>query len=452
MSRKLQFVIKQGDMRKLRRSRRPENTVNKTDSPRVNVVFREFHLENGLVVILRKDNSVPVVSVDVCYHVGSKNERKRKTGFAHLFEHLMFEGSEHVAKGEFDHYISLAGGYDNAYTTEDVTNYYEVLPSNQLPLALWLESDRMLKFSVTDEGLSTQREVVKEEKRWRVDNRPYGDASEKLQSLIFPVGQYHWPVIGSMDDLNAASMDDVRRFYETYYTPENAVLVVSGNIDEVGTEKLVRKYFSDIPRGAGTLPGVVFEDKVLDHPAEETLHGPVPAPAIFVAYKTPPEGSREYYELSQAAKVLSDGNSSRLYKRLVYDRQAVSDFDVSVEGLEKAGIFTFSAFVAPGHSVAEVMEMFDEEVERIKRSLVKPYEFEKARNSTVSSYVGRLSTNGGVADALAHYHTIFGDAGVINSEVERELSVTRESVKRACGDILDENKRIVLSYLPVETE
>ena len=418
--------------------------------PTVHVKFREFRLENGLCVILRVDRSVPVVAVDVCYHVGSKNEKKGKTGFAHLFEHLMFEGSEHVLKGEFDHYISLAGGYNNAYTTEDVTNYYEVLPSSQLALALWLESDRMLKFTVTEEALTTQREVVKEEKRWRIDNRPYGDASEKLQELIFPIGQYHWPVIGSMDDLNAAGMDDVRHFYETYYTPDNAVLVVSGDIDEAEAEKLVRKYFTDIPRAKVLVPPVQFEDISLTKSVEKTLRGNVPAPAVLLAYKIPPEGSPEYYQLSQAAKILSDGNSSRLYKRLLYESQAASEFDVSIEGMEKAGVFLFSAFLAPGHTTEEVLAIFDEEIQRLKRSLVKPYEFEKARNSTLSSYVSRLSTNSGVADALAHYQTIFEDAGLINSEVERELSVTREGVKRASGDLLDQDRRVVLTYFPSE--
>lgn len=439
-------------MAKLRRGTRTEKTLKTTSRLTVNVAFREFCLDNGLTVILRKDNSVPVVAVDVCYHVGSKNEREGKTGFAHLFEHLMFEGSEHVSKGEFDRYISLAGGYNNAYTTEDVTNYYEVLPSSQLPLALWLESDRMLKFTVTEEALTTQREVVKEEKRWRIDNRPYGDASERLQNLIFPVGQYHWPVIGSMDDLNAAGMEDVRKFYETYYTPDNAVLVVSGNIDEAAAEKEVRKYFSGIPRAVNPLSPVAFEDRALDETVTETIRGNVPAPAVFAAYKTPPEGSSEYYELTQVAKILSDGNSSRLYKRLVYERQAVSEFDVSIEGLEDSGVFLFSAFVSPGHSIDEVLAIFDEEVEGLKRSLVKRYEFEKAQNSTLSSYVGRLSTNSGVADALAHYRTVFGDAGVINSEVERELSVTRESIKRAAEEILEEGKRVVLSYLPAEAD
>ncbi|MCL5021145.1 MAG: insulinase family protein [Bacteroidetes bacterium] len=419
-----------------------------TGRPQVNVRFRQFRLDNGLTAILRKDDSVPVVAVDVCYHVGSKNEKSGKTGFAHLFEHLMFEGSEHVGKGEFDRYISLAGGYNNAYTTEDLTNYYEVLPSNQLPLALWLESDRMLKFSVTEEAFSTQREVVKEEKRWRVDNRPYGDISEKLQGLIFPVGQYHWPVIGSMEDLNAAGMNDVKEFYESHYTPDNAVLVISGSIDEAETETLVRRYFSDIPSGAKPRPKVAFEDKALDREIRETLRGNVPAPAVFAAYKMPAEGSDEYYELSQAAKILSDGNSSRLYKRLLYNIQAVSEFDVSVEGMEKAGVFLFSAFIAPGHSIDEVLSIFDEEIDRLKKSLVTPYEFEKAQNSTLSSYIGRLSTNSGITDALGHYHAIFNDPGMINSEVERELSVTRESVRRAAGEMLDERKRVVVSYIP----
>lgn len=415
---------------------------------KVNVEFKQFMLENGLTVILRKDNSVPVVAVDVCYHVGSKNEKEGKTGFAHLFEHLMFEGSEHVKRGEFDRYISLAGGHNNAYTTEDVTNYYEVLPSSQLPLALWLESDRMLKFHVTEEALSTQRQVVKEEKRWRVDNRPYGDASEKIQRLVFPVGQYHWPVIGSMEDLDAANMRDVRSFYEQYYRPNNAVLVISGDINFKDATSLARNYFSDIPPSAKPIPRVPFEDKKHGREIVESLHGDVPSPAVFVAYKVPPEGSREYYALNQIGKVLSDGNSSRLYKRLMYETQTVSDFDVTIEGMEEASVFMFSAFVSPDHSEEEVLKIFDEEISKLRDSTVTDYEFKKTRNATLSEYVGRLSRNNGVADALAHYHTFFNDPGMINSEVNRELSVTPKMMKEVAREFLREAARVVVRYYP----
>jgi predicted Zn-dependent peptidase len=360
----------------------------------------------------------------------------------------MFEGSEHVKKGAFDKYISLAGGYNNAYTTEDLTNYFEVLPSNQLSLALWLESDRMLKFSVTEKALSTQREVVKEEKRWRIDNRPYGDASERMQNLVFPVGQYHWPVIGSMEDLNAANMMDVRRFYEQYYCPNNAVLVVSGNIEFKNVENLVSKYFGDLPPSRYVVEPILFADEEIVSERIEVMHGNVPSPGVFVAYKIPPEGSPEYYALSQLAKVLSDGNSSRLYKRLVYEAQAVSDFDVLIEGMEKAGVFMFSAFVAPGHSEAEVLEIFDDEVGRLQHSPVSQYEFRKAQNTTISSYVGRLSTNGGVADALAHYYTFFNNPDMINSEVDRELAATTSMIREVAVALLDRKKRIVLRYMP----
>ena len=415
---------------------------------KVNVDFEEYSLDNGLAVILRKDQSMPVVAVDVCYHVGSKNEKVGKTGFAHLFEHLMFEGSENVKKGAFDKYISLAGGYNNAYTTEDVTNYYEVLPSNQLPLAIWLESDRMLKFTVTEDALSTQKEVVKEEKRWRIDNRPYGDASEKIQNLVFPIGQYNWPVIGSMKDLDAASMTDVREFYERYYCPNNAVLVISGDFDLKLTKELVEKYFADIPPSRHGLPQLHFEDSKRRSEHVEVMHGDIPSPGLFVAYKVPPEGSAEYYVFSQIGKVLSDGHSSRLYKRLVYETQSVSDYDISIEGLEKAGVFMFSAFAAPGHTEKEVLDIFDEEMEKFKDSTITDYEFDKAQNTTLSSYVGRLSTNGGVSDALAHYYTFFRNAGLINSEVERELEVTTDAMREVAKKFLKRNERVVLTYLP----
>jgi len=415
---------------------------------RVNVPFDSFTLSNGLTVILRKESSIPVVAVDVAYHVGSKNELRGRTGLAHLFEHLMFEGSANVKKGEFDTYISLAGGYNNAYTTEDVTNYYEVLPSNQLPLALWLESDRMLKFAATVEALTTQREVVKEEKRWRVDNRPYGDATEKLQEMVFPVGQYNWPVIGSMADLDSARLNDLKDFFELHYRPDNAVLVISGDIDLRKTKKLASKYFEDIPAGSKPLSLVDFDDLPISSEKHLAVSGKVPSPAVFVAYKAPPEGSAEYYALSQLSKVLSDGNSSRLYKKLLYEKQTVSEFDASIDGMEESSVFIFSAFVSSGHSIEEVVEIFDSEIKKLQNSRVSDREFRKARNSSLSSYVGKLSTNSGVADALAHYHTFFGDPGMISSEVERELGVTRDSMLRTAVEILDKNKRAVLSYLP----
>ncbi len=414
---------------------------------KVSVQFKQFELDNGLMVLLRKDNTVPVVAVDVCYHVGSKNEKSGKTGFAHLFEHLMFEGSEHVRKGEFDKYISLAGGYNNAYTTEDITNYYEVVPSNQLALALWLESDRMLKFSVSEEALLTQREVVKEEKRWRVDNRPYGDSSEKMQGLIFPVGPYHWPVIGSMADLDSATMHDVREFYETYYVPNNATLVVSGDINYAEAETLIRKYFSDVPRGS-EIPLPKFTDEELSTEVKAILGGSVAAPGVFLGYKFPAEGTEEYYAMNQLERILSDGNSSRLYRRLVYNSEAVSEFGISVEGMEKSGVFLFSAFVAPGHSESEVLDLFDNEIDKLQTSILDQYEFEKARNSTISSYVGRLSTNNGIADALAHYHTFFREPGLINSEVDRELSVSAEYVRDVAKKFLKKEKRVVIFYYP----
>ncbi|MGC8654336.1 MAG: M16 family metallopeptidase [Candidatus Kryptoniota bacterium] len=418
---------------------------------RINVDFQKFTLDNGLTVILRQDKRVPVVAVNVGYHVGSKNESPGKTGFAHLFEHLMFEGSKNVKKGEFDKFISLAGGYNNAFTTEDVTNYYEVVPSNQLELALWLESDRMLQFSITEEALKTQREVVKEEKRWRIDNRPYGDAPMRIQELLFPTGQYHWPVIGSMEDIDSASMEDVKEFYEKYYRPDNAVLVISGDISYSKGKEAVEKYFSEIPRGGTELPALNFVDVPLNGEAVQEVRSSVPSPALFVAYKIPQEGTEDYYAMNQVSKILSDGDSSRLYKRLVYETQAASDFDVSTEGLEKSGVFAISAFATPGHTAEELLELIDDEIKKMKETLVTNYEFEKAQNSSVTSYVGRLSTNSGVAELLAHYEMIFQSPDLINSEVDRELSVSRQSMRDATQRLLNEN-RVVLFYKPLDMQ
>lgn len=431
----------------LRSMRRKVSANRRKSFVRVNVNFKKFTLDNGLTVILRQDKKVPVVAVNIGYHVGSKNESPGKTGFAHLFEHLMFEGSKNVKKGEFDRYISLAGGYNNAFTTEDITDYYEVIPSNQLELALWLESDRMLQFSVTEDALKTQREVVKEEKRWRIDNRPYGDASTRIQELLFPIGQYHWPVIGSMEDLDSATMKDVKEFFEKYYRPDNAVLVISGDISYSKGAEVVEKYFGEIPRGNTELPVVNFVDEPLNDEIVKEVHSPVPSPALFVAYKIPPEGTDDYYAMTQVSKILSDGDSSRLYKRLIYETQAASSIDASTEGLEKSGVFAISAFATPGHTAEELLKLVDDEIGKIKEALVTNYEFEKAQNSSITSYVGRLATNSGVAELLAHYQMIFQSPDLINSEVDRELSVSRQSMRDAIQRLLND-KRVILFYNP----
>lgn len=411
--------------------------------------FVEFTLENGLHVILHEDHSTPIVAVNVCYHVGSKNERADKTGFAHLFEHLMFDGSKNVKRGEFDKYITQAGGYDNAYTTEDKTNYYEVLPSNYLELALWLESDRMLGFSIQEISLKTQREVVKEERRWRYENRPYGSAWIKIAEKSYKKHPYRWPVIGYQEHLDNASMDDVREFYETFYVPNNAVLVIAGDIDVEKTRKLVERYFGEIPRGPDSIPRPEPNDDPLGDEVREIIEDVnAPLPAVFMSYKIPEEGNPDSYALTLLSSILSTGESSRLYQRLVYKDKIASEVETYVDAREHPGLFLVYAIANPGFNSDTLEKIIDEELEKVKNYGVEERELEKAKNKIESALVSAKQTVQGKADLLAHYYTFFKNPDLINTDIERYRKVTAEDVKRVAQRYLSQKNRVVLHYLP----
>ncbi len=411
--------------------------------------FVEFTLENGLHVILHEDRSTPIVAVNICYHVGSKNEKPDKTGFAHLFEHLMFDGSKNVKRGEFDKYITQAGGYDNAYTTEDKTNYYEVLPSNYLELALWLESDRMLGFSVQEISLIRQREVVKEERRWRYENRPYGSAWIKISEKSFKKHPYRWPVIGYQEHLDKASMDDVREFYETFYVPNNAVLVIAGDIDVEKTKELVIKYFSEIPRGPDNIPRPPADDELNDGEVREIVEDVnAPLPAVFMSYRIPEEGNEDTYALTLLSNILSVGESSRLYQRLVYKDKIANEVETYADAREHPGLFLIYAISNPGFSSDTLEKVIDEEIEKVKNYGVEEKELEKAKNKIESALVAARQTVQGKADLLAHYYTFYKKPELVNSEIERYRKVTVDDIKRVAVKYLDPTKRVILHYLP----
>jgi len=411
--------------------------------------FVEFTLENGLHVILHEDHSTPIVAVNVCYHVGSKNEKPDKTGFAHLFEHLMFDGSKNVKRGEFDKYISQAGGYDNAYTTEDKTNYYEVLPSNYLELALWLESDRMLEFSIQEISLITQREVVKEERRWRYENRPYGSAWIKISEKSFKKHPYRWPVIGYQEHLDKASMDDVKEFYETFYVPNNAVLVIAGDIDIERTKKLVEKYFADIPKGPDNIPHPSPEDEPLENEIREVVEDiNAPLPAVFMSYRIPEEGNPDSYALALLSNILSVGESSRLYQRLVYKDKIANEVETYSDSREHPGLFLIYAIANPGFSSDTLEKVIDEEIDKIKNYGVEEKELEKAKNKIESALVSARQTVQGKADLLAHYYTFYKNPALVNREIDKYRSVTVEDIKRVAQIYLDSKRRVILHYLP----
>lgn len=412
-----------------------------------NIKFVEYDLDNGLHVILHEDHSTPIVAVTVMYHVGSKNENPERTGFAHFFEHLLFEGSANIGRGEFDKYIEKAGGTLNANTSNDRTFYYEILPSNELKLGLWLESERMLHAKVETIGIETQREVVKEEKRQRIDNQPYGSFITEIMKRAYTVHPYNWPVIGSMDHLNAATEEDYVGFYKTYYVPNNAVLSIAGDINIEQTKKWIKEYFGSIPKG-GKVPEVTIVEPPLKGEIRDTIYDNITLPAVMQAYRIPAQGTPDYYAVDMLAQVMSQGESSRLTKKLVNETQVAQFVGAFPFGLEDPGLTITFGLANDGNDPMEVEKLMNEEFEKVKNELITEKEFEKLMNQIEANFVGGNSSVVGIAESLANYHMYFGDANLINKEIERYQKVTREDIQRVAKQYFHKDNRITLYYLP----
>jgi zinc protease len=412
------------------------------------IEFTESTLENGLRVILHEDHSTPIVAVDVAYRVGSKNEDSSKTGFAHLFEHLMFDGSPNVNRGEFDRHITKAGGWDNAYTTWDITNYYEVLPSNQLELALWLEADRMSGLNITPLGIQTQRDVVKEERRWRVDNRPYGTAEEKIFSHAYKRHPYRWPVIGYMEHLDRATIEDVERFFKTFYVPNNAALVIAGDLDVAEVRGMVGKYFNSIPMGKHQIPRVTVIEESQQVEEREVVSDNVQLPGVFVAYRIPEEGHPDFYPLVLLSNILSVGESSRLYRSLVYEKKSAQDVEASTVAMENPGLFLITATALDGCTAETLEKEIEKEIDALRIQAVSRKELEKVKNQLESSFTFGKQRVDQKADLLAHFAVLRGDPDQLNREIERYLQVTADDITRVAQRYLSEPYRTVLHYIP----
>lgn len=412
------------------------------------IEFEEYDLDNGLHVILHQDNTTPIVTTSVLYHVGSKNEPEGRTGFAHFFEHLMFEGSPNIERGQFFKIIEAAGGQLNANTSHDRTYYFETLPSNQLELGLYMESERMLHAIIDSTGVATQKEVVKEEKRLGVDNRPYGSFQEKMFGAAYKGTNYEWTPIGSFEDIDAASEQDFKDFYETFYVPNNATLTIAGDIDIKETKGFVEKYFSEIRRGTKEIPRPKIEAPDLGGEVREDVFDNVQLPGVFQGYRIPPQGSDDYYALQMLTTMLSGGQSSRFQKEIV-DKQelgaAVLAFPFS---LESGGVFITLGIANVGKTPEELEEAMDAEVEKVKTELMGEREFQKLQNQIENNFISSNGTVQGIAQSLANYHVYFGDAELINSEIERYRKVTREDIKKVANKYLTKDNRVVLYYLP----
>ncbi len=411
------------------------------------VEYTEFDLKNGLHVILHEDHTTPVVAVTVMYHVGSKNENPDRTGMAHFFEHLLFEGSENIDRGEFDRHIENAGGTLNANTSNDRTFYYEILPSNQLELGLWLESERMLHAKVEQEGIDTQNEVVKEEKRLRVDNQPYGKLISETMSHAYMVHPYKWPVIGSMEHLDACTHKDFMDFYKLFYVPENAVLSIAGDIDVKEAKKLINKYFASIPKGGKEIPVPKDMEPAKSAEVRDTIYGRDQLPAIVMAYHIPPQGTKDYYAVDMLNQVLSDGESSRFTKSVVDEKQLAVFAGAFSFGTEHPGLSIGFSIANMGIDPAEVENAMNEEINKLKVELISEREFQKLRNQIESSFVQSNSSMAGIAETLANYHMYYGDANLINTEIDKYLAVTREDIMQAAKKYYKEENGVVLYFL-----
>ena len=351
------------------------------------IEFTEYDLDNGLHVILHEDHSTPIVAVTVMYHVGSKNEDPSRTGMAHFFEHLLFEGSEYIDRGEFDNYVENSGGVLNANTTQDRTFYYELLPSNQLELGLWLESERMLHAKIQQIGIDTQNEVVKEEKRMRVDNQPYGNLLEKTMEACYDEHPYKWTPIGSMEHLDAASHEEFMKFYNTFYVPNNATLSIAGDIDVEETIKLIEAYFADIPRGENEIPRPSVVEKKRTEERRSVVYGKDRLPLVVQAYPIPAQGTPDYYAVDMLNQVLSGGNSSRLNKRVVDEKQLAMYCGAFSFGLEDPGLTLAFAMVNMGSTPEDVETAMNEEVDILKNELISERELQKLKNQIEANFV-----------------------------------------------------------------
>ncbi|HYP00499.1 MAG TPA: pitrilysin family protein [Pyrinomonadaceae bacterium] len=412
------------------------------------IPIEQFALENGLRVVLSEDHSVPVVSVCVYYDVGSRTERTGRTGFAHLFEHMMFQGSENVPNAAHFQYIFNSGGTMNGTTSSERTNYYETLPANQLPLALWLESDRMRSLKVTQENLDNQRNAVQEEKRLNYDNRPYSNAFLRLNELIYKNPANAHSTIGSMQDLDDATIEDIREFFRIYYAPNNAVLVICGDFDPQEARALVEKYFATIPRQPAPPAVDVSEPEEIATPFETYRDPFAQLPALMLGWKAPARRTSDAYALTLASELLLEGESSRLYQRLVKGDESVVAVQGSVgERRGPSSLYLF-AIPKPGHTTDEIRRTVNEEIARLAAEGPSAEEMEKLRNTLLNDSVRGRQTTMYRAQRLAEYTLYDGDAHLVNTEIERYLAVTPEQIKDVVARYLHTDNHALIEVKP----
>ncbi|SDB60689.1 Predicted Zn-dependent peptidase [Flavobacteriaceae bacterium MAR_2010_188] len=416
------------------------------------VDFKEFDLDNGLHVILHKDNTAPVVTVGVLYDVGGKDlggdNNPERTGFAHFFEHLLFEGTENIKRGEWDKIEASNGGSGNAGTDYDKTYYYETYPSNSLETILWMESERMLHPVIDQTGVDTQNEVVKEEKRLRNDNAPYGQLLYVITENLFPNHPYGNKLIGEMEDLDNATLEEFNAFFKKWYGPNNAALVIAGDIDIDDTKDLVKKYFKDIPRGNAPERDFKKEEPITKSKKVEFYDSNIQIPAIIAAYRIPGFTERESYVLNMVSTYLSDGKSSKLYKKLVDENKQALQVQAFNLALKDYGVYALFALPIGDVSLDTLLTEMDEEVAKMKNELISERDYQKILNKFENDFVSSNSTSAGIASSLAEYFMIYGDVNLINTELETYKAITRQEIQDVVKKYLNPNQRIEIHYLP----
>ncbi|NNE32271.1 MAG: insulinase family protein [Winogradskyella sp.] len=416
------------------------------------VEFQEFDLDNGMHVILHQDNSAPVVTVSVMYHVGAKDEDPERTGFAHFFEHLLFEGTENIERGEWFNIVTANGGSNNANTTDDRTYYYEVFPSNSVEIGLWMESERLLHPVINQIGVDTQNEVVKEEKRLRVDNQPYGNLLAEIKKRMFKVHPYKGTTIGEMEHLDAATLEEFQAFNKKYYVPNNAVLVVAGDIDTAEVTKLIKDYFGPIPRGPEVERDLPKEQPITEAMRDKAYDPNIQIPAVVAAYRTPSFKSRDSYVLNMISSYLSGGKSAVLYKKMVDEQKQALQVQAVNISQEDYGIYALFALPLGDVSLDTLITEMDEEIAKIQSELISERDYQKIQNQFENQFVSSNSSISGIANSLARYYMLYDNVDLINNEIDIYRSITREEMRDVAKKYLNPNQRLILEYLPKKDE
>ena len=415
------------------------------------VAFEEYDLANGLHVILHNDPSAPVVITSVMYHVGAKDEQPDRTGFAHFFEHLLFEGTENIKRGEWFKIVSSNGGVNNANTTDDRTYYYEVFPSNSLQLGLWMESERMMHPVINQIGVDTQNEVVKEEKRKSYDNRPYGQIFQEVKKNMFTKHPYRWTTIGSMAHLDAAKLEEFQAFNKKFYIPNNAVLVVAGDINNpTQTKAWIEQYFGSISKQPAIVRQTFVEDPIVKQ-INATFEDPnIQKPMMILAYRTPSMKTRDARVLDFISSILSDGKSSRLYKKIVDDKKMALEIGAFNQSQEDYGTYIIYGLPQGEFTNVDLAKEVDAEIVNLQTEFVSEKELEKLKNKYDSDYVDGNSSVEGIASNLASFYLLYGDVNLINTEIEMYHSITREEIREVAKKYLNPNQRLILDYVPAK--